>query len=436
MKIDEIRETKNLEFKTVSSESVNKRKDDFKSFLKTVSAFANYLDGTILFGITDDKEVVPFRDPEKFMLDLENQINDNITPNPNYEIELNQNGTISLLVKKGKDTPYLYKGVAYRRSDSASIPVDRAAFMRLSLEGGNINFEDLSASVQKLTFETFSELIHEKAKITVSIDTYKTLTLYSEEGGYTNAAEWLSDQNSFETAGVIQFGTDISIIRMREVFDNRSILDAFYEIIDLFVRTYSYETIEKFERVFRIAIPEEAFREALANALVHRDWNMPGRISIQFYEDKVEITSPGGLPHGLGPEEYLNRILSVPRNPHLAYVFNRLGIIEHFGTGIRRIQHSYENSAVKPQFYFSDSSVSVVLPVVKAKESMGENRMQILSFLETGPKKKKEISDHINLSAYKTTKLLNELAAQGLIKKTGATKSQIYSLSMSAGSVS
>lgn len=107
-----MKETKSLEFK---SEVTN-------TFLKTVSAYANYGTGEILFGVRDDGTPCGINNPEKVCLDLENRINDSISPKPDFTLRINsQNNTIALKVSEGLDKPYLYKGKAYKRNDTSTI---------------------------------------------------------------------------------------------------------------------------------------------------------------------------------------------------------------------------------------------------------------------------------------------------------------------------
>ena len=105
-------ETRTLEFK----EKIT------NTFLKTVSAFSNYNGGTILFGVDDDGNVKGLPDIKQACLDIENKINDSISPQPNYTLEIqNNNQTIKLTVKSGLQKPYLYKSKAYKRNDTATI---------------------------------------------------------------------------------------------------------------------------------------------------------------------------------------------------------------------------------------------------------------------------------------------------------------------------
>jgi len=127
-----MRETKILEFKETIT----------NTFLKTVSAFSNYNGGTILFGVNDDGNVKGLPDVKQACLDIENKINNSISPQPNYMLELQNNDqTIKLTVKSGLQKPYLYKSKAYKRNDTATIEVDTLEFSRLVFEGKNISFE-------------------------------------------------------------------------------------------------------------------------------------------------------------------------------------------------------------------------------------------------------------------------------------------------------
>ena len=121
-----MRETRILEFKETIT----------NTFLKTVSAFSNYDGGTILFGVDDDGNVKGLMDAKQACLDIENKINDSISPQPNYTLEIQNNDqTIKLTVKSGLQKPYLYKAKAYKRNDTATIEVDTLELSRLILDG-------------------------------------------------------------------------------------------------------------------------------------------------------------------------------------------------------------------------------------------------------------------------------------------------------------
>lgn len=128
-----MKETKVLEYK----ESIT------NTFLKTVSAYANYDGGEIIFGITDDGKKIGIHNPKDACLDIENKINDSITPQPEYTLEVHEaEKIITLSVKSGIHKPYLYKSKAYKRNDTATIEVDAFELTRLILAGKNMNYEE------------------------------------------------------------------------------------------------------------------------------------------------------------------------------------------------------------------------------------------------------------------------------------------------------
>ena len=149
-------ETRTLEFKETIT----------NSFLKTVSAFSNYDGGTIIFGIDDDGNVKGLSDAKQSCLDIENKINDSISPQPDYTLEIQNNEqTIKLTVKSGLQKPYLYKSKAYKRNDTATIEVDTLELSRLVLEGKNIRFEELPCKEQELSFEILYRKLKESIQI-------------------------------------------------------------------------------------------------------------------------------------------------------------------------------------------------------------------------------------------------------------------------------
>ena len=211
-----MRETRILEFKETIT----------NTFLKTVSAFSNYDGGTILFGVDDDGNVKGLPDVKQACLDIENKINDSISPQPNYTLEIQNNDqTIKLTVKSGLQKPYLYRSKAYKRNDTATIEVDTLEFSRLVLDGKNIRFEELPCKDQELSFEILHRKLKESIQIeTFTQDTLRTLNLYDNINGYNNAAGLLADENHFPGIDIVKFGENISIIQKRTTVEKTSVL--------------------------------------------------------------------------------------------------------------------------------------------------------------------------------------------------------------------
>ena len=414
-----MRETRILEFKETIT----------NTFLKTVSAFSNYDGGEILFGVDDDGNIKGLSDVKQACLDIENKINDSISPQPNYTLEIQNNDqTIKLSVKSGLQKPYLYKSKAYKRNDTSTIEVDTLEFSRLVLEGKNIRFEELPCKDQELSFEILQSNLKEKIQIeTFNKDTLKTLNLYDDVNGFNNAAGLLADKNHFPGIDIVKFGENISIIQKRITFENTSVLDIYEKALSVFRDFYQYEVIQGADRKMVEKIPEAAFREAIANALIHRVWDVDLQIRVSMFDDRIEVVSPGGLPSGITEDEYLSGKLSVLRNRNLANVFYRLGFVEIFGTGITRIKQVYSEASVKPSFEVSENAIQIVLPVYEESTNLTEDEKVVYKLLsENMLKSMSEIAPYISFGKSKTTKLLKDMEQKGVIAIEGKGKGTKY----------
>lgn len=414
-----MRETRTLEFKETIT----------NTFLKTVSAFSNYEGGIILFGIDDDGNVKGLPDAKKSCLDIENRINDSISPQPDYTLELeNGDQTIKLTVKGGLQKPYLYKSKAYKRNDSSTIEVDTLEFSRLILEGKNIRYEELPYKKQELSFDFLQRKLKESIQIeTFNKDTLKTLNLYDNVNGYSNAAGILADENDFPGIDIIKFGENISIIQKRITFENSSVLDVYEKTLSVFRDYYQYEIIQGAEREKVEKIPEAAFREAIANALIHRVWDTDSQIRVSMFDDRIEVVSPGGLPAGITEEEYLSGKLSVLRNRNLANVFYRLGFVEIFGTGIMRIKQLYEKSLLKPDFEVSENTIKIILPLLENILDLTEDEKIIYQVLSKNiMKPMSEIAPYVPFGKSKITQLLKDMKQKGIVSIEGKGRGTKY----------
>ena len=174
-------------------------------------------------------------------------------------------------------------------------------------------------------------------------------------------------------------------------------------------------------------IPEAAFREAIANALIHRAWDVASQIRVSMFDDRIEIVSPGGLPSGITEEEYLSGKLSILRNRNLANVFYRLGFVEIFGTGIIRIKQLYEKALVKPGFEVSENAIKIVLPIFEDNVDLTEDEKIVYQILsETMLKPISEIAPYVPFGKSKTTQVLKNMIKRGLVVVEGKGRGTKY----------
>ena len=414
-----MRESRRLEFK----ERVT------NTFLKTVSAYANYGTGEILFGVADDGTMVGLEDPTGDSLRIENAINDGISPRPEFTISENvRTGVVTLRVHEGDDKPYLYRSKAYKRSDASTVEVADLELRRLVLAGSNLTFDAVRSARQDLSFGALRVALEDEVGIsTFSDDTLKTLGLLTPRSGFNNAAALLADENDFPGIDMARFGSDADTILDRETHGGVSVLRQLGAALTMFDRYYSYEAIEGFRRERHERIPRESFREAIANALAHRTWDVRGHVRVSMYPDRVEVVSPGGLPFGVTVDDYLAGNLSILRNPILGGTLFRLNVIEQFGTGVRRIRRGYAGSDARPRFSVTEGSIGVTLPVLDVRPALDRDEEKVLSvfssevLLSSG-----QVVALTGFGKDKVLRVLKGLVAKGLVSVQGSGRSTRY----------
>lgn len=428
-------ENKYIEYKAVYS----------KTLLKTVSAFANYHDGIIIIGIDDQKQIVGIKDPDGLRLNLENTINDAIEPRPYYEIEVkNYDGQEILLIRvyKGDNTPYLYDKKAYKRLDTASVPVDRSAFEELILYRRNMTFDMIKSPAQNLVFSVLNSQLKSRLNLhQVTDDLLITLELKVKDQ-YNMAAALLSDDNPLQQANIqlIAYdGNGVAAIKDRLTLTNQSILKHFEQGMAFYHKHINQS--EKITAAYReniAEVPLVAYREAVANLIVHRDYSRPVDGRIEIFDDRIEILSPGGLPIGINEREYLSGRISVPRNRIIADIFFRLHIIEKLATGIRRIKEYYLDCSVEPSFIIEENSITIVLPKVNQKMNSQHSNTDYLIDLTPNEKRiiellkinnsmtRRELEVALNLKKTQTNELLQRLKANRLLVQVGSGRSTVY----------
>ncbi len=261
-----------------------------------------------------------------------------------------------------------------------------------------------------------------------------------KNGNYINAAVLLSEQNSIENASVVlvKYQKELLNIHDKAVLKNMSVVEQFDRCLEFF---YKHIPVQEFirgpYRETREEIPVVAFREAIANAILHRDYMMKSGIKVEFFEDRVEIISPGGLHHGISEEEYLDGRISVMRNRIVADIFLRLGIIEKLATGIRRSKEYYSMSRSQPQFDVKENSIKVVLPVVDVVQDKGKpnksdyelsiDERKILNHIRSnGEITRKSAEEILNKGKTQTYKIIRSLVDKGQIGVSGKGKKTKY----------
>lgn len=413
-----------LENRMSESRTLEYKEDLTKSYLKTVSAFANYDGGSIIFGVRDNGEAIGIENPEKLRLSVENQINDNIRPRPRYLLEQYEEegkALVELKVEAGLQPPYYYQKKAYTRNDTSTIEVSDYELNDLILKGRNLTYDKLPSPNQNLTFNKLTDTFQNETNNTLSTnDLPAILGLYTSGSGYNNAGLLFSDQNRFPGIRIVKFGKDENTIWLRRDLENISIIEMMENALETYRQQYQPEKIEGAKRIIKPMIPEESYREAVANALVHRNWAIDAPILIKMYPDKITISSPGALVEGVEPDAYLRGAMSKFRNPVIGWIFLRLGYVEGLSTGVMRINAPYANACQKPEFEFLSNALVITLPVLNDTPHLTSEQNQIYQLFKTNRELSlKEIQKLTGFSSSVARSNTNFLVQNNILERVG-----------------
>lgn len=412
---------------------------------KEVVAFANTCDGTIYIGVNDKGEVIGVENSDDVMerasASIRNAIRPDLSMYVSLKVEKIENKNVVVIkVQRGASRPYYIaeKGLkpsgVYIRQGNSSVPSSEEYIRQMIKETDGDSFEKLRSLNQDLTFD-FTNMIFEKSGVSFGEIQKKTLGIIGEDGLYTNLGLLLSDQCLHTLKIAVFEGKEKGIFKDRKEFKGsllKQITEAF-EYIDLLNKTKATfdGLIRKDERDY----PIEAIREALLNAIVHREYSFGASTLINIYEDRIEFISLGGVISGLSLEAIMLGV-SQSRNEKLANVFYRLRLIEAYGTGIQKILLSYKFYKKEPIFKTEIGAFLVILPNIhftseeknteKKEISLTDDYKKILELLNQGVKSRKEIQEFLGASQSKVIGMIKELSKLNLIEKEGNGKNTKY----------
>lgn len=434
-------ESKRIEYK---SQMVN-------DIYKEVVAFANTDGGVIYIGIDDNGNLTGIDNVDETYTRLTNGIRDAIAPDVTMFVRyvLQDNKVIQIEVGEGSYKPYYLKSKGmkpngvYIRQGASSVQSSPDQIRRMIKDSDGDVFEEMRTVTQELSFEE-AERTFKRYKVDFSEEKYIALGLRNiHDDQYTNLAMILSDQCQ-HTTKIAVFGDEANITFKDAKEFGGSIfrqLDDSYAYLMLCNRTAA--TFKGLERVELSDYPEDALREALLNALVHRDYSYSGSIIINVNDSCIEFISIGGLLPGLSADDIRNGI-SQPRNRKLAEIFHRLRLIESYGTGIRKIYALYKTCAVQPRIEVTTNTFKLVLPNMNASgaiiESMEETpektsiiitpqmKMVIDYLAEYGEMTDEDLQELLNIKKTRAYLLTRQMSESGLIDIIGRGAAKKYKL--------
>lgn len=403
-------ETERVEFKRQYTDEI----------YKEVIAFANTDGGTIYIGVDNEGNAVGLTEIDKESTRVTNGIRDAIMPDITMFVRtsIRENGVICLSISEGANKPYYLraKGLkpsgVYVRQGSSSAPASFEQIRQMIKESDGDEYEAMRSLEQTLTFHS-TEKSFQKYGIPFGKEKYRALGI-TQPGNdlYTNLAHILSDQCA-HTTKVAVFGDDANtVFKDSKEFGGSVFAQMEDTFAYLMLCNKTVSTFQGLERVEKQDYPPEALREALLNALVHRDYGYSGSIIINVNDREMEFISIGGLLPGLSPEDIRSGI-SQPRNKNLAEVFHRLHLIESYGTGIRKIFALYADCTAQPRIEVTQHTFKMILPnknAVPVRDVKEEPTTALTSQMKT-------ILRYINERGYITDAAIEELLD---LKKTRA----------------
>ena len=431
------------------SERIEYKSQLIDDIYKEVIAFANTDGGIIYLGIDDKGNLIGIDNVDETYTRLTNGIRDAIHPDVTMFVRyvLQDNKVIRIEVNEGSSKPYYLKSKGlkptgvYVRQGTSSVPASPAQIRQMIKESDGDNFEDARCIEQDLTFDA-AKTAFQRYGVEFSEKKYRALGI-TQNDFYTNLALLLSDQ-CLHTTKIAVFNDEFCTeFRDSKEFGG-SVFKQFEDSINyLALCNKTISTIKGVVRTDKQDYPEEAIREALLNALVHRDYSFSGSIIINVNDSKMEFISLGGLLSGLSTEDI--RIgVSQTRNKKLAEVFHRLRLIESYGTGIRRIFKLYENCPVQPSIEVTTNAFKIVLPNMTAGDAIAEvvpetvkekpavitpQMKTVMDYLtEYGEMTDEDLQELLNIKKTRAYLLARQMNENGLIDIIGRGAAKKYRL--------
>ena len=355
-----------------------------KSWFKSVSAFANGIGGKLVWGIDDDDTLVGLADAKGDAEKISEAIKAHIDPTPDFNLSFakcEDKEFVVLDVMPGKQTPYYYIGdgqmQAFVRVGNESVVASTSKHKELVLKGANMSFDSLESRwrFEDMAFSKLKSVHYKRLQRSFEDSEFTSWGIIDENGKLTNAGALLADESPVRQSRIFCTrwnGLDMTS-GLGEAIDDVElegcVIGQLQDAVS-FVRNNSRKKWWK-ENDYREELPdypERAVTEAIANAIIHRDYmQMGSEIHIDMYDDRLEIYSPGGMMDGSLIQQ-LNP-LSVPskrRNPLLADFFSRLGLMERRGSGMKKIINTYRryeqlSGCHAPEFTSNASEFHVTL---------------------------------------------------------------------------
>lgn len=418
-----------------------------KSWLKSVSAFANGIGGSLFFGIDNDGEIKGLADVQSVCETISSKIRDYMDPLPDVEmlpLEIDGKEILQVMVSAGNYTPYYYVGdgqrVAFIRVGDESLPATAEQMVRLVLKGSNKTYDSLFTDY-KAEDNTFVILANTFKKRTEQEWNKKFLVsfgLVTSNGVLTNAGALFADdcplwqsrlyctrwdgKNKSDAINDAEFTGNILLL-LREAMN--------------FVKSNTKKGWEKMPngRKNKPEYAERAVLEAMVNHFIHRDYTvMGGEVHLDIYEDRLTVTSPGGMYNGMLIQNLdIDDVSSERRNPILANVMAQLNYMEKRGSGLTRICNETKalegyTDELKPMFKSTPTQFQTIIFASPTDINVGdmsetkltERQQKIIGLIKNNPAiTAKQLSETLSVSPRTVERDISILKKKDVLTREG-----------------
>ena len=423
---------------------------------KILSSLANTLGGVLLLGVSDAGEIVGIKENIDNVQQQISASNQSISPVPLISIEIHKlegKDIIAVIIQRSSDTVYhTFQGAIHVRVGSTTRRLEGQTHLEYLRNRQILSFDesyDTSATLDDLDREKIQSYLkrrnQENYLDTHSIKDFLLSNKLATDAGklkIKNAALLLfaKDAMKFHPQAELKL-VQFAGVEAVEIIAHKLVQDDLVSSIEQalsFIRSHINKKItikQAGRREEEYEYPIDVVREAIVNAVAHRDYFSKDAIQIYIFEDRIEITNPGSLPHGL-PKELFGTI-SVQRNP-ITYRFLRdWEYVEGLGTGIPRMKNKMRTSGLSdPEFIFTESFFRIILYHKKGKRraiekehDLNDRQKKALKYLQKHKSLKAKTYAELNKISHATAvSEINELVEFNYLKKVGAFRGAYYVL--------
>ncbi len=355
-------ETNRIEYKQELTDSLEKE----------VIAFLNYREGGIIYiGIDKTGKTIGVADSDGDQLKIKDRLKHNISPSclGLFDVVSEQkNGLhiIKLIIASGSEKPYflqkygMTKRGCFIRIGTASEPMPQNIIDTLFAKRTRNSISKIKSNQQNLSFEQL-KIYYEAVGKRLNAQFAANLELLNVDEDYNYVAYLMADKNSTSIKLAKYKGTNRVNLAESNEYGYESLVKVTKQVLDkLALENKTITQITSKERKEARYWDAIALREAVINAILHNDYTAEVPPKFELFDDRIEITSAGGLSDALSQKEFFEGF-SVPRNKEIMRIYKDLELVEQLGSGIPRILQSYPEECFK----FSENFLRMIFPIYK-----------------------------------------------------------------------